>query len=43
MIGVCCSLMGSMGSSSGGVLGLDIVSESEVSFISACVAGSCKN
>ena len=37
-----CSLIGSAGSSSDGVLGLDNVSESEVSSVNACVGG-CRN
>ena len=43
VMGVCCSLMGSLGGFSGGVLGLDNVSESEVSFVDACVAGGCRS
>jgi hypothetical protein len=35
--------MGSLDGSSGGVLGLDNVSESEVSYVDACVAGGCRN
>ena len=43
VMGVCCSLMGSLGGSSGGVLGLDNVSESEVSSVDVCAAGGCRN
>ena len=39
-MGRVCSLMGG---SSGGVLGLDNVSESEVSPVDACAAGGCRN
>jgi len=42
VMGIRCSL-GSLGGSSGGVLGLDIVSESEVSSVDACAAGGCRD
>ena len=37
------SLIDSLDGSSDGVLGLDNVSESEVSFVDDCVAGDCRN
>ena len=43
VIDVCCSLRGSLNGSLGGVLGLDSVSESEVSSADACDVGGCRN
>ena len=35
--------MNSLDDSSGGILGLDNVSESEVSSVDGCAAGGCRN